>query len=760
MAPVTETAVKNSTGDPWRILLIELINLLGIVFTHSRHARGARATAVIFDQIIRRLDILDKMPNHTGAMIVRRIDTGALGTKDKPDYYLTFGHQAFCRANAMIRAGQPPKTPHHLNTALDQAFESFHEQGIVSLFLQLPGASSQKVDQLRFSLNLLARFRQAAENNATITFRYFGRAIAVPLISDIHGRPDPNLTLVAGLNGLSAVNMREIVKQAVSFCKLAETEEKQDCVSDNYSKIFSVRSLRTQLIQPPVEINTLLMIRPEALPEEAKASPPAKQTLNSGTVGRSGNGIEAAQPSETSSVCLPAVAGDTIDLTALASGLNLDSSDRALLAALLLFPNHGLDAETLAKHLVLANRLLHAVDPANTTAAKTEPLLNFLNDRLEQLPVNVLIPIEVQRQGVKIELHGRKIIVGLVHPRLIQRITLVKERQITRLKIDACGQWAQDPFDPKNKGRTELSALYGTAADKVIAQLADSFDGQGVRHFSRLLGSLEGFGASDQIAFELLWGLLRNAPQGAPREPFHAALPLIAKQVKDAAAAVSFLLADLFPIALQVADSDRNAFALATLLLRTHHKERDIDITHTPEEVLAVRKSLNRDTVEQAAWRLDIDRRRVLLKFQMIRDALRDASVGDTVTEVAGSDGSNVDTLLALEREGLIFLALVGGATALCVFRDALAFYCNPQADIYRQSSRHRYMHAVMAHLRIVLRGMARLGTPQDLDSLKMLEQSAARLMALDTDPAYARRVKQTMQWIAPAIRAIQVQMH
>ncbi|MDA8140826.1 MAG: hypothetical protein M0036_19430 [Desulfobacteraceae bacterium] len=647
---------------------------------------------------------------------------------------------------------------------MDQAFMCFHEQGIVSLFLQFPGNSSKKNDQLRFSLNLLARFRQAVENNASITFRYLGRAITIPLIHDIHGKPDPNLTLVAGLNGLSSVNMREIVKQAVSFCELAQTEDKEGCVSDNYNKIFSVRSLRTQLIQPPVEINTLLMIKADALSQEARSCAPVEE----GNMARDALRVSSASPAvhgeQSLNACqLPITAEDIdlstlTDLSTLIAGLNLNSDECQLLSSLLDFPQNGLDAETLARHLVLVNRLLHAIDPQSSQTPKIEQFLDFLGTRLEKLPTKVFNQMEVQRRGLKIDLLGRKVIVGLVHPQLIQLITLIHEKKVTLDKIECCHQWARDHFSLQNKSWTEFKTIFGPEAEPIATQLADCLDEHIGANLPRFIASLESQGGkANQIAFEILWGLYRHYTTDAEHHPFYPVLPLIAKQVKETSTAVNFLLADLFQPQVALIQSDHHAFALATLMLRTHHKERTIDIHHTPEEVLAVRKSLNRATIEHVAWRLNLDRQRVVSKFRIMRETLRVQMEEKDEERQTGRSSSH--PLLGLEREGLIFLALVGGASALSVFREALAFYCDPNAEIYHLPSRHQYMHGIMSHLKIVLRGMARLGTPQDLETLKSLEQSAARLMALDTDPAYARRVKQTLQWIAPAIRSIQLQI-
>ncbi|MBI5062617.1 MAG: hypothetical protein HZB87_03880, partial [Desulfatitalea sp.] len=181
-ATESNPAPKSTSGDPWRFLLIELINQLGSFFTHARQAKGVQATAVLFDQVVRLLDIIDKMPGHDGCLIIRRIVQPTTDNGAKPDYFILFGNQAF-RGGELVgpRRARGAKGPPHLTSALDRTFACFNDLGISALFLQLPGKSPEKIDQLRLSLNIVARFRQAVENNASITFRSLSGARTLPL---------------------------------------------------------------------------------------------------------------------------------------------------------------------------------------------------------------------------------------------------------------------------------------------------------------------------------------------------------------------------------------------------------------------------------------------------------------------------------------------------------------------------------------------------------------------------------------------------
>lgn len=272
--------------EKWRILLIELIHLLGLFLIHTRHSKSARATAIIFDQFVRHLDILKRMPGHDGGMTIRRISRNKIEAGiEKPDYVLLFGNLMIESISAIDDSADSKhrRRAAHLFSALNQAYGCLAEQGIHAFCLQFPGRSSERIDQLRLALNIVARFHQTVEQGAAIiTFRYFGRALTIPLVRDSFGLPDPNLTLVAGLNGLSGRNAKELVRQAQAYCGLGECKDLPSGPINIYERIFSVRSLRSQLIRPLVEINNLpwMQARENAI---SLALPPAQNILSKST---------------------------------------------------------------------------------------------------------------------------------------------------------------------------------------------------------------------------------------------------------------------------------------------------------------------------------------------------------------------------------------------------------------------------------------------------------------------------------------------
>ncbi|MFZ1984112.1 MAG: hypothetical protein WAU91_06845 [Desulfatitalea sp.] len=746
---------KPNNGDSWRFLLIELINQLGLLFTHARQAKGVRATAVLFDQVMRLLDVIDKMPGHEGILTIRRIAPSSAGAHEKPDYYFSFGNKAFRGADLIGWGGHAPRGSSHLATVLDQTFACFNDLGIFALSIQLPGKSPERIDQLRLALNIVARFRQAVENNASITFRSFGRALRIPLVRDRGGKPDPNLMLVAGLNGLSSVNMRELIKQAEAFYDLSTPDAAAVREVDDYNQIFYVRSLRSQLIKPLVEMNNLPWMRSEDIPDRS-ATAGIVSPVDGDIFPKPGTDSEACRVQ-------PALLHEDYDLSpAYLSGYlaghlaGTDHQTQEAVTALFEWDFASPDMEGLAKTMGMLTRLLHALEKHVEDPAPMERLLLYLHDRMGRIPDETVTHLSVQRRGLRIEMHGRTLLVGMVHPHLLDVIALAKERVAVQRKIAAFREHAFDIGSADTQFLVEYFNLSDSAAAEVLQVLRQYLASDGAVDRVRFADPLGAFARHEGSVFEIGWCLLRQTPQAQDRTALLASLPLLGERLKDPKSALAFLLTDLFQAFHQVEPSDRNAFALATLMLRTHHKERRVDIDRTPEDVLAVKKSLNAQLVKYAAWRMDIDPMRILSKFKSIREALC-CGMQDPTGKILKSD-LGFRSLLAVEREGLIFVSLAGGKTARMVLRDALDYYGEPRAEIYQGQLHPSYLIDLMAHLRIVLRGMARLGQPRDLDTLKAMEQRASRLMALDTDPAYARRVQQMLQWVAPAMRAIQVQ--
>jgi hypothetical protein len=197
--------------------------------------------------------------------------------------------------------------------------------------------------------------------------------------------------------------------------------------------------------------------------------------------------------------------------------------------------------------------------------------------------------------------------------------------------------------------------------------------------------------------------------------------------------------------------TDRNAFALANVLLHKENKELYIDVHRTPEDVLKIMRPQNQKVRQYAVWRLEMDQSRYLSKMRTIAKQIR-----QVVTAAPGSGPLPFELafLLALEREAIIFLALVQGHTARLVIREALDRYADLKGPLYQGATARRYLPQLIPHLQIVARALGRTGNLVDLERLTALKSLTEGFIDLDAHPAHGLRVKQMMKWVSQALHA------
>lgn len=732
----------------WKVLLGEFIHLLALFWVHSRSAGAARASEVLFRQLLQHLSILTKMPNHTGEILVRRVHHQLRSPHSAPDYVIIFG-------NLLINSQEERKSVasqqfSHLKSALGRACECFAEQDIHSLLLRLPGNFTDSIEKFRFSLHILTRYHGAARNGTSITFRYYGRSLVAPVISDLDGKQDPNLTLMAALNGLSAVNARQLIRQAQAYVKmdLSESTDKSSLQSHigSYDQIFRVRSLRAQVVQPPVEINNLLFPygahMPECIPNDELA--PKIATW-----------LGAEQ-----SIC-DAGQGDGIPLEVhfanyrqkLAGVLGTgDNSAESELDTLLADDYADLDPKALGNRFAALSKLIYALEKRSQDPAVMADLLDMLRIRLKAVDDEVMANIVTQRQGIKIVLQGRSVLVGMVHSHLYDLISLLKEDVVVRQRMAIIKEIAFQ-VDPCHINL--LADGFGIAvsdAHQIFRLLQGCFGVNGRFIRPTFESRVDDMSRHENVIFEILWCFLRQTPQRNDRINFLNAVQLLMARLNDPKRALQFLMTDICLNPEMVCFTDRNAFALSNILLHKENRELYIDVHRTPEDVLTMVRPQNRKVHRYADWRLEVDHGRYLRKMRAIAKNIHQVLALDPGT---GPRPFELSFLLALEREAIIFLAIVQGRTARLAIRETLDRYGDPSSAVYQNTSIHNCLPLLIPHLQVVVRALGLIGDQEDIERLTSLERRVKILTELDTHPAHGLRVKQMMRWIPRAIETI-----
>jgi hypothetical protein len=278
-------------------------------------------------------------------------------------------------------------------------------------------------------------------------------------------------------------------------------------------------------------------------------------------------------------------------------------------------------------------------------------------------------------------------------------------------------------------------------AQEIMQLYQGCFDGQDNFLRSAFERNVSRFARHEKKVFEILWEFLKETPQRSNRLPFLNSLQLLVAETKKPIQAIKVLLADFIQNPASVHYSDRNAMMLINQLLRDYNKEAIKDIEITPEEVLLVKGGLDESVVNYVTWKVDSKQKTFLKKMDAIRKRLVEALNPDISKEQL----LPVRFLMALEREAYIFLALVGGKTAVKAMQSALKVYGNPASQIYHLKESPGQREALLSHLVAIVRGFGRLGRRSDMSLLDAVRIRQDQFMGLHPDMHYQTRVRRMM---------------
>ena len=218
VVPTAGSPNQDEGLDRWRILMVELAYLLNASFQDAHYWEGVKAEKDTFRQFVRIIRELNQMPGHTNEIRIQFRGAQKAKFSDKIDYVMSFAEITVdlpVIAALTRRMGLRVK---HLEGRLQKSFEAFAAQTIKSLRIKIPENSDDSMESMRVSLRVISCFHQAVDNNVPIGFDKDGEKFSIDPITDDMGQPDPNLTTVAALNGISSASMHDLmakVKKAV-----------------------------------------------------------------------------------------------------------------------------------------------------------------------------------------------------------------------------------------------------------------------------------------------------------------------------------------------------------------------------------------------------------------------------------------------------------------------------------------------------------------------------------------------------------------
>jgi hypothetical protein len=249
---------ENTPADVDFNLLVEVTHQLSAYIVDVRYWEGIQAEKGTFELLVAAMDRLAQQAGHDKTILIRyRGFPSGSREATKQDYVILFKGNQIDRNTAKAAVKRQGLAMSHLAGRLEKAFGIFAEHGIRNLYLQIPSIAPSAQAQFKTALQILARFPRAIKSDTPIKLALDGQATTVPIVKDENNQPDPNLTLVAGLNRLTAENMQALVAKVANLIQRGRTGSSAEQQATVYNAIFQIDSLKEQLVRPPLEMNNV-----------------------------------------------------------------------------------------------------------------------------------------------------------------------------------------------------------------------------------------------------------------------------------------------------------------------------------------------------------------------------------------------------------------------------------------------------------------------------------------------------------------------
>ena len=732
--PIAGLSDRDESLDNWRILLVELAFLLNASFRDAHYWEGVKAEKDTFRQFVRVMGELDRMPGNDRIINIHYRGSQSSKFSDKIDYVIIFGDVTIDMPAISALTKRMGLRVKHLEGRLQKSFEAFESQGIKTLFVTIPEGSEKSMETMQLALRVLSCFHHAVENNTPIDFSRDGEQYSLLPITDEMNQPDPNLTMVAALNGLSPESMRSLVNKVQTAMKNRNTASTEGQPSNIYQSIFQIQTLRQKLIQPPLEMNS-------------RQSAAAEKEQSWKSTGASGDAAGAGSGQPESGFAYPIDSG--VVKARVAQFVKQSFGDSPQNARKIIKSIYGRDFGNMTGHglgerLVLITDLLHSMEKNPNSPRLMQEVLGRVQQGMDQVANDLFDDFVIDDKGVKYWSDQGEKTVDNVDKRLLTVVEQARQKSVKQKK----NRTALNPTEDFSEQDLEAIArdfdIPAEDAEKIVATFRNCFDS----HNNFLRASFEKnvpeFAQCKKKVFDILWEFLKQTPHRSDRLPFINSLQLLIKEIKNPIQAIKVLLSDIIIDPASVQYPDRNAVMLANQFLRTYNKEINMDIEITPEEVLLVQEGLDISVVNYAKWKVDSNQKAFFDKFITIRKLLIDSLDMDE----ADSNHLPIRFLLALEREIHIFLALVGGKVAYTVIKGALNVYGNPGSQVYLMKKSQNNMTPLLQHLAVLIRGFGRLGMEKDLQLLNEVKNNEDGFLALGNDTRHEALVKRILGWI------------
>ncbi len=698
--------------DAIRIALIELTLLISRYLVDDRFARQDGEEDKVLKHLTGVISRLGQASGHLGAIFVRFRGTPPHAEiPDKCDYEVVIGNTAVDMLMAPRVARRCGTEYAQLPDRLLEAFTVFADYGVNNIFIRLPEHLPSEIPAMQLCLKILSGFRTARKTGASIWVEIDEKQQTVPLINDENLYPDPNLTLMAGLNRFSAKTMESMVQKVDVWLRRQQSDSAVKKYAGVYNAALELPKLSAQIKKPPVEMNNIKWLLSET-DEEAV-------TLEKSYIAQLAMATAGASPQKVAKM-IKSVYGE----------------DYAKIST-----------PVLGERLHLSSDLLYEAEKRPQKEVLRKELLGNLQVRLDQVKDQIIDTLEVQED--KGEARSGERPSGLVHSQIYNLVNFFKGRSVARKKMVGLVHRAITftPHDYDILAKDFRISLED--AEALVRKLKSCFDQDGRFRKNAFLESIDHFQKYEQKIFAFLWHHMKDAIVAEDRVSFLNALQTLTARMDQPKRAFKILLEDICNDPENIQYSDNKAVMLANLIV--HRPDRALaDYEITPEDIILNRHNLDDMVVEYAGWRIDKEREQLFTKVQIIHKRIAEGlRTGKTENHLP------LPLLLNLEREFYIFLALVACETGKSILRSAVSEYGDPGAEIYRLQESSTFMGGLLQNFRVALHGLGSCGSMEDVGMLEAIRTREEDFQRLKKDRQHRAQARLIGEWVDEAVKLI-----
>jgi hypothetical protein len=407
-----------------------------------------------------------------------------------------------------------------------------------------------------------------------------------------------------------------------------------------------------------------------------------------------------------------------------------------------------IDSQNLGERLKLASNLLTSIEETRAGKPVMEEVLENVEKRLDQASDEAYDSLEIDGGVIKARDGKEETTIGKIHSKLKGMVGFFKARSAIKKKMKNLAERGISFNEQEYRVIAKDFGISANEAKKLIETFKNCFDEDGVFLREAFARNIPEFAQYKKRILEFLWHYLKQMSRREDRIALLNSLQILIPRLNQPQRILRALLADFSLDPAAIAVSDQSALVLLTLLVSNYNKERT-DIEITPEEVLRISKGLNARIIAGAQKLLDRNQERFFKKVRTIHRKLTE------LLDVGPPQGAQMSLrdIFLLEREVYVFFSMVGGKTARAMLRGAARVYGNPTGEIYLLDESERFMPYLLQLLKIVSRGLGRVGQRKDLsllDEIRSRHKEFLEMMGEKKNEEHVRRamevVKESMQ--------------